>query len=100
MTDDALAFGADADRATAMKARAKAKTTSLAVSLLITLVPILNPFFVTSEQGPRHWEGIGGPHINRCQTTEREAKISDVRHGCRRINPKNSGRYLKILLLR
>jgi hypothetical protein len=53
--DEALAFGADVERATAKKARASVKTTSLAVNLLNTLVPILSPFLVTSELGPRHW---------------------------------------------
>jgi hypothetical protein len=57
-TDEALAFGADAERATAMKARVKTKTADLAVNLLITLVPILNPFFETLEQGPRHRETL------------------------------------------
>jgi hypothetical protein len=64
-TDEALAFGADAERATAMKARVTAETTNLAVNLLLIFVPILNPFFKTLEQGPRHMEDMGEPPINR-----------------------------------
>jgi hypothetical protein len=64
-THEAPAFGADVEKAPAMKARVTAETINLAVNLQLTFVPILNPFLETLERRPRRLEDIGGPHINR-----------------------------------
>jgi len=58
-TDEASAFGADIEKAPAMKASVTTEAINLAVNLQSTFVPILNPILGTLELSSkalgRHW---------------------------------------------